>query len=194
VRMNAEKVKIYPLSALTVIILFAFNPPEYVGVMLMCALLHEAGHLIAMRIMGVKHGKITVTPLGADIKMNGMYGYGQDMIIYISGAAANFFGALCAYFVYLGYPSTLVMFIIISNLFYAFFNMLPVRGLDGGGFCEALLMKSCQPDTAWKICGVLSCISMLMLLCLSLFLIFASGTNFSLLLIILYLFVGLTKK
>lgn len=192
--MSAEKVKIYPLSVVTVIILLAFNPPEYVGAMLMCALLHEAGHLVTMRIMGVQHGRITVTPLGADIKMTGMYGYGQDMLVYASGAMANFFGALCAYFIYLGSPSTLVMFIIISNLFYAFFNMLPIRGLDGGGFCEALLMKNCQPDTAWRICGVLSAFSMLALMALSLFLIFASGTNFSLLLIILYLFVGLTKK
>lgn len=192
--MSAERIHISPFSVLTVLIMLAFNPPEYVGAMLMCALLHEAGHLTAMRVIGVRPEKITVMPLGADIKMSCMCGYGQDMLIYASGAAANFFGALSGYFIYLHYPSALVMFIIISNLFYAVFNMLPVRGLDGGGFAEALLMQSFPQDTAWKICSVLSCVSMVLLLVLSLFLIFASGTNFSLLIIILYLFVGLAKK
>lgn len=193
-RMNADKIHISPLSALTVIILFFFNPPEYVCTMLMCALLHESGHLVAMRIMGIRHEKITVTPLGADIKMPWTRGYGTDMLVYVSGAAANFFGAVSAYTVYIARPSTIVMFIMISNLLYAVFNMLPIRGLDGGGFAEALLMKYTSPDTAWRICGILSCVSMLFLVAFAVFMIFASGTNFSLFLIILHLFVGLTKK
>ena len=40
-RMSAEKTYISPFSVLTVIILFFFNPPEYVCVMLMCALLRK---------------------------------------------------------------------------------------------------------------------------------------------------------
>ncbi|MBQ9940273.1 MAG: hypothetical protein IJO74_01895 [Clostridia bacterium] len=188
------KVHISIVSFIPVAVLLLFNPPEYVFAMLFCALLHETGHLVAMRVAGVSADRVDILLFGAKIKMNGYLGYGTDMLIYASGAIANLMAALSAYVIYFNYQSTIVMFVIISNIFYALFNMLPIRGLDGGEFLECLLMNYFHPYTAWKTCVWVSYIFTLLLSVISLWLISISGTNFSLFFITLSLFMGIESE
>lgn len=184
--------RINAAAVLPFIVLSLFNPPEYVGAMLFCALLHECGHLVALKAVGAKVQGIDIMPLGANIRMGGrLCGYGADAAVYISGAAANILGAVCAYTVYLYAPLTEVMFLIFFNLFYAFFNMLPIRGLDGGGFAEALLLMHYDVEKVWKAVDIISFVFIILLFWASLWVIYISGNNFSLLFAVIYLFINL---
>lgn len=186
-RVHISAAALIPLAVLSL-----FNPPEYVGAMLFCAMLHETGHLIALKAVGAQVCRIEVMMFGAQIKTGGhMCCYGADALVYAAGAAANFIGAVCAYVTYLYFPLTEVMFLIFSNLFYAFFNMTPIRGLDGGGFLESLLLMRFEPGKVWKIIEIVSLVFILLLFFASLWVITVSKSNFSLLFVVIYLFINL---
>ena len=179
-------------AILPVVLLSLFNPPEYVGGMLFCALLHECGHLVALKAVGGTVHGINIMPLGADIKIGGrLRSYGADALVYASGAVANIMGAVCAYIAYLYVPLTEVMFLIFFNLFYAFFNMLHIRCLDGGGFAEALLLRRYDVEKVWKVVEKVSFLFVILLFLVSLWVIYKSGNNFSLLFLVIYLFINL---
>lgn len=190
--LRIGKVYIRLWAVLPVIFLALFNPPEYIGAMLFCALLHEAGHLIAMKILGIQLERIDVMMLGAQIKTGKrLCAYSADAMVYCAGALANLAGALFFYLAYLFYPMTEIMFLIFANLFYAFFNMMPVRGLDGGGFLQSLLLIRFEPEKAWKVGERISIICILIMFFMSLWVISASKTNFSMLFVVIYLFMHL---
>lgn len=190
--LRAGKIYVKPTALLPFVLLPLFNPPEYIGAMLFCAFLHESGHLIAVKAVGAEVVRIDVMLFGAQIKTGGrLCTYAEDALVYVSGAAANFVGAVCAYFAYLFYPTSEIMFLLFANLFYAFFNMLPIRGLDGGGFLEALLLRKYEPETVWKITEKTTFLFIAVMFCLSVWLIYVSGTNFSMLFVALYLFMNL---
>jgi hypothetical protein len=69
--------------------------------------------------------------------------------------------------------------------------MLPIRGLDGGNFLESLLLKKYDPDAVWGICEKISLVFIIVLFFVSLWVIFASKNNLSLLFVVIYLFVNL---
>ena len=99
---------------------------------LLCAVLHELGHVAAARLAGVRVERITLYPFGADMRMERrMPSYRADMAIALAGAAVNLFlvfiGALLAW------PS-----LVACNAVLAVVNLLPVEGLDGGAVLLAI--------------------------------------------------------
>ncbi len=191
-KIGSAKIHVSPAAVVPLIFLSLFNPPEYVAAMLFCALLHESGHLIAAKAVGAEVRRTDVMPFGAQIQTDGrLCGYGEDALVCAAGAIANFVGAVCAYFAYRFYPSSEILFLLFANLFYAFFNMLPIRGLDGGGFAEALLLRRYEPETVWKITQWLTLFFIIAAFLLSLWVIYVSGFNFSMLFVVVYLFMNL---
>ena len=77
------------------------------------------------------------------------------------------------------------------NVGYAVFNMLPIRGLDGGGFAEALLLRRYDVEKVWKVVEKVSFLFVILLFLVSLWVIYKSGNNFSLLFLVIYLFINL---
>ncbi|MBR5514578.1 MAG: hypothetical protein IKU52_00070, partial [Clostridia bacterium] len=95
--------------------------------MLSSAFFHELGHLLVMKLFGITIDSVHILPLGIDIKASPMLiSYKKQIIISLAGAAVN----IILFLIFCLYSSCL--FFSYFNLLYGLFNMLPIKGLDGG--------------------------------------------------------------
>ncbi len=135
------------LSLLMFAVFFCFCPTALISVMLSAALVHEAGHLLTIRLLGAKITSFTLTPLGADISIDRMrLSYGKEFLVFLAGGLFNLMcAAVCLLYAETSPTASYLMF---ANLLYAVFNLLPVRGLDGGGALEDVLLLYLTPDRA----------------------------------------------
>lgn len=102
--------------------------------------LHELGHVIAMRLKGDAIKRIVLKPFGVAIvkKNNLSLSYQDEMFIYLAGPLFNFILALLCLLLFQG--TTIFDFALCStvNCLLALFNLLPISVLDGG---QILKMK-----------------------------------------------------
>ena len=98
---------------------------------ILAALLHEMGHVIAVKHYGGNVKRIDVMPLGARIVTTGELSHIQDTVIYLSGAAANGFAALLFAPALMFNTSPYLLYFILSNIFLGAINLLPIKGNDG---------------------------------------------------------------
>ena len=109
---------------------------------LSAALLHELGHILALRLSGAGICWLRISVLGAIMETRGNLSYGQELLCLLAGPGANLlaavlFGALdCD-----GLAG--------ANAVLCLFNLLPVFPLDGGTVLYLLLSWLAGPQAAF---------------------------------------------
>jgi Zn-dependent protease len=119
-----------------------------------CVLLHEFGHALTARLYGIRTRDITLYPIGGVARLEGMGRRPvEEIFIALGGPAVNVAIAfvLAAGVALLGgsglltfedqdafWPRFLV-YLLVANVFLAFFNLLPAFPMDGGRVLRALL-------------------------------------------------------
>lgn len=146
------------------------------------ALLHEAGHLLAMSLCGVPVDRINICVAGAEIRGRHT-GAGKTAMtaVYLAGPLVNLiFGAASA-------AAGWDIFALCSFALAAV-NLLPVRTLDGGNALSVLLS-----DFSWgeRFVSVMSAVSVFLLWLVSVCLLFLSDGNLSLLAFVVCVFTEL---
>lgn len=113
--------------------------------------LHELGHLAAAKILGIPLVRFRLSPMG------GVMSFDFSRSTYGREAAVHFAGPLA------GLLSAAVGWLILHDFFFtgisvtlACVNLLPIRGLDGGGILSCLLNRFLSPETAWHIAEICS--------------------------------------
>lgn len=155
----------------------------------LAALLHEAGHLIAMWLCGQSVKEIRIYPFGIDIKKREMLSsYAADVFVSSAGIIANLLTVAACNFLP---PSDIKAFFVSANLVLVMINVLPIRTLDGGMVLEKLLLMKLSPDTASGVMNFLSLFFIVLLGSVAIWLLFYTSYNFSLLLMCMYLFCGI---
>ena len=92
---------------------------------LVCALVHELGHLSVLLLLGGKVRHINAAILGLCISYTGIYSKVKECLVVISGPLANIaFAILCFYS---GCKTTAAI-----SLVQCVFNLLPISEMDGG--------------------------------------------------------------
>ncbi|MEA5040039.1 MAG: hypothetical protein VB086_09400 [Clostridiaceae bacterium] len=145
------------------------------------AMLHEAGHLAALRLMRCPVRKVTVTMTGLriDYHPHGI-SYRQDAVAALAGPAANVVTAvLCAMLAHFFPLPPLFQFIGISLLL-ASLNLLPALPLDGGRALLSLLSLRLTPGHAMTVVRSVGLAAGCCLTAVGLWLL-VKGGNFSLL-------------
>lgn len=106
--------------------LLLYQPEGIAAGCLLAALLHEGGHLLAMRVLGIPPEACVVGMFGARIRLGSrLPGYRQNLLISLAGPFTNLF---CGGMLWLwGRESAAVV-----HGGMALFNLLPVTALDGG--------------------------------------------------------------
>lgn len=127
-------------------------------VLMSCAL-HELGHLTALYFLNIPVNCIRVTAVGAEICTAGRMSYMGELAAALVGPGVNLMLAvtLCRF------PEGKMLAGL--NLVLACFNLLPVRGLDGGRAFRCLLALWLGPDqgdcvsraVSW-LAAVLACV------------------------------------
>ena len=99
---------------------------------LMAVMLHEIGHLFMMWVKGVAPKGIKLIPASVQITNAFSKCYKNDIVIALAGPMVNFlfFGAF--YYNYLCYQNMDMLYFALLNLLIGGYNLLPVKGLDGG--------------------------------------------------------------
>jgi len=179
--------KKYSVSPLTFIIIFSFiiiDGTLYSLLAVVFSFLHEAGHIIALKLCGgqVSALKMHTRGIGLDTTV---LSYKNELVVSLSGPFMSFVLFLC--FLPFFAKSPLCLFCCFSNLIIFTLNILPIYPLDGGRVLFCILCKKAELPTAVKIIKAVSFLFLLPLFILSVIILIETGYNLSLLIISVYL-------
>lgn len=114
---------------------------------LLAALCHELGHLLALRLAGAKVERLRLNAFGAEICADTRrLSYPREIACTLAGPAVNlalalFLARTAGWYVPAG-----------SSLLLGCFNLLPVPALDGGRVLHLLVSWLWEPITADRVC------------------------------------------
>lgn len=126
--------------------------------LLLAAVLHECGHLAAMRAFGIPVKRLDIEPMGALIAYDdSLCPLNASAWIAFAGAGAN----LLSMTVTLPFARDVyVLFFALANGFLAILNLLPWEKLDGGKLLLCVLLTRFTADRSERICRVCSRLSL----------------------------------
>lgn len=133
------------------------EPSVFTAEIIVCAVIHELGHIIAMSACGVKIHSITVMPFGAEIRSDvSMLPYMKEAFVASAGALANAVSGISSLAVYAFTHGVCPLFFAFANFFLAFINLLPIKTLDGGRALKSVLLAKISCGSAEKISDFVS--------------------------------------
>ena len=179
----------FPFTALVAFALFC-DARGTVLAGLAAAACHEAGHLLAMALLGAPVTAFRFTAFGVELARGegGRAGYLADALVSLSGPLGNLLVWLVCALAGQG-ASAFAQ----GNLLLAGMNLLPAESLDGGQLLFSLLCPVLGVERAGRAAQLVSFAVLLPLAALSFLVLFRSRQNVSLLLVTLYL-IGLLCK
>lgn len=177
------KFKFPPISALCLCLLIIIEPTPYLLLMIASVFMHESGHLICMKLCGVRIAQITLLPIGIDIrKEHKLLSYKKEFAICAAGSAINL---ICFAVTIIPFP-----FFACCNLLYGIFNLLPIHGLDGGELTLYLCCCFFTKDRAERTVKILSFIFCILLWMTGIYILLILNGNISIFAIAVFLFIS----
>ena len=152
----------------------------------LAAVLHELGHIAAMRLCGVAVRGLRLRLFDVLIEADQPPDYRSDCMITLGGVAANFFFAL----IFLPFGMKLSL----PNIALGVFNLMPVMSLDGGHLLYIAMERRFQPKTCIAVIRLTTFVFIVPLMTAGIYLLLQSSYNYSLLAISLYLSAVLLLK
>lgn len=179
---SAGKIKIYIWFSFfaTISLFLVLNKSEWGFFCVIASIFHEAGHLLAFLFLGHPpkelHFELSGIRLVPQKKLLSTW---EDFLVLISGSLVNiilFFISLKSFFIFSFF-----------NLAIAFFNLLPMKSLDGGQILLVFLQRIFGDFKGEKISEVIFGVTALALICGGIYL-FLKVRNFTLLVTVFHLF------
>lgn len=197
--LSFKKLKISPFAIFAITILFYADFSVYTLFVILAAVLHEAGHIIAIKAAKCPLSQISVYPFGAHIKADiTRVSYKTELWIYLSGPLVNLFMFIIFVALAFGFRflSRQFLFFGFSNFALFLANILPVKGLDGGKTLECALCLCGKRDLTKidSLCELLSALAIFLLTLIALLVLHITNYNFSLLIFCAYLVISVYAK
>lgn len=123
-------------SLFWLLLIFSFDKPYFGILTVICALIHEGGHILASVLLGGSP-ELSAFALGFRLKSGRLSSYRDDILITLSGPLANLAIGIPVLIFFGTAPYPLEFGII--NIFTALSNLLPVYGYDGYRILKLLL-------------------------------------------------------
>lgn len=154
--------------------------------------IHEAGHLTAMLIIGELPESISVKLFKIDItdRLRHHRSEKNNLFVIFSGPAANFICFIVSYLLYLK-GNTVCLPFAAANASVGLLNSLPVMSLDGGQLIYLLLTPRTGSGKAQRVVDVLTVCAIVPLAVLGVLTLLRSRYNVSLLVVCGYLILSL---
>lgn len=155
--------------------------------------LHELAHFTAAVFIGLKTDKIVFYPYGVNLKLKNkfVHNLSDEIILYLSGPLMNCLLALPALILYRIYKLPYLQVFYVGNIMFFISNMLPVYPLDGGVLLKKITAHFWGQRASTVIMTVISCIFITALLALSVYMIYMTEFNFSVILLTAFLICSL---
>ena len=150
---------------------------------------HELGHLFMMWVCDCCPKRIKLIPASVQITSSFSHTYKNDILVAVSGPVSNFvlFGTL--YYNYVCFENETTLYFAIVNLLIGGFNLLPVKGLDGGTVLHSLLCKKTDINRANIVLKIITVIIGIAVVVTAIILTVSQKSNISLYIIGIYLLV-----
>lgn len=132
------RISVHPIFLLLLIVIAMSGEIALYSIIFMSLLLHEAGHIVAARLVGVKVERCVILPYGGEITLKNEHLLSSQQLCWIAlgGPIATVVGIGSGYLLpsMIGEPFIHVQYLLLAV------NMLPVWPLDGGKIlCHSLL-------------------------------------------------------
>ena len=188
------KIKIGCFALLLFITLFITH--SYFAISALIAILiHETGHIIAAKKLKIKMTLCKIDIFGASLTpASNDFSYLDEMFLCICGPALNFFTAAVAMPFYFITKNTVVLYFVLASLSLGLLNLIPIKGFDGGRIFMATLCLLTDIYMAEKILSVVSFICIFILWVMSIYFLLMSGSNLSLFVFSISLFLKIFVK
>lgn len=183
------------LFAAVITLMLLFDKTGMILPLLFAVFMHEMGHLFMMYIREASPKRIKLIPASVQITKAFSFDYKNDILISLSGPFVNILLFAVFYFNYKCYQNTTTLYIALLNLIMGVFNLLPVKGLDGGTILYCVLCRFTNVNRAELILNLISFLGGLTVLLAAIVLTLRNKINISLYIIGIYLLVTtLIKK
>ena len=193
-RRDFIKIKFNFGAILLLFSLILSNEITYACVYLICAAIHELGHLWAAKILNIKIEEMTFDIAGAKILPAGQINsYKNEFLLCAAGPLASMCLALfCAIACYgnfdinilfeeeISNASQVLSAIILFSTIQAVINLIPIDGFDGGRMLKSITVYHFGVSTGQKISYILTFIFSLILWMTSVYFLIKIGQGLSL--------------
>lgn len=188
IRIKKVKINIICLFLILLFVLMNFSP--YMLVLLSCIIVHEAGHIIFIKINRLNILCIEILPFGINIVTDSrLTSYKADIFTALSGPLFNIiYSLIILTAIKLTEYNSLLIFLFFTNIIYAAINLFPVKSLDGGRALDILLKLFLPEHIEYIVFSVISAIFLGILSIFALFVLMITEYNFTLVLLCCYLF------
>ena len=161
---------------------------EVLPLVFLAALLHELGHLSALRLFGVTVEGVYFTAFGVEIRADTRFlPYGKDLICTLAGPAVNIAAAFLL-------SRTAGDYLLAgANFLQGCFNLLPLTGLDGARALHLLVSWWFDPVCADRVCRIVELTCTLASVLASLYLVICHRTGGFLLIAMLGILVSIWR-
>lgn len=133
------KIRLHPILIPVFLFLLASGNVSTYTLIFLSLLIHEAGHLIAAKLLGLRVSTCTIMPYGGEITIPGRHAVRRRTRFYV--ALAGPLATLCVLLFALVLPFSEAAFLIRIQLVLLAVNLLPFLPLDGGQALSALIEK-----------------------------------------------------
>ena len=189
--VNETRYRIDFTFALTVTLMLIFCDETTVIICLMSSMLHEAGHLLFMRLYRQKITDVTLGAFGVRINRvtTSALSYKKEAVIAFGGIGINLLLAFSGAVFYCVTSYDFAVLLTAVNIFIALFNMIPVDTLDIGRVLRYTLLCIYDENKCDRILSIISVVSVNLLAVGCIAYTAAFSVNVSLIAVTVYLYV-----
>ncbi len=155
---------------------------------------HEMGHLFTMWLLESNPKSIRLIPASVQITRPVCKTYKNDIIIALMGPFVNLLLFLVLYVNYGFFKNETILYYSLINLIIALFNLLPVKGLDGGTVLFSIVAKKGDLNRASLTVKIVSIILGALSLIVAITLALRGKINVSAFIVAVYIFVSAIIK
>lgn len=187
-RIGKTRVSIFAILTFFAVLYSDFS--IFTAEVLLSAILHELGHIGAMKLLGVNIYSIDILPYGAEIRNDvSLLPYKKEALVALAGIAVNLVTGIAVFSVWLFTRDIYTLFFFVCSMFLAFVNAVPVPSFDGARALEAYVFAKCTDERGRTVMENVYYFSFLFLVIFSLYVLNASKGNFSVIIVLCYMFV-----
>ena len=180
--MRSLRFSVHPFAAAGIFLLLFAVPREQSFSVIVVTVLHEIGHGTAALLLGKRIEKITLMPVGINMKLSAASSYAEEMLIAFAGPLENIFIILCSR--YFPCAENIRLF---SEITLAV-NMLPMATLDGGRIISSAASFIFGEGVGEKVVKFTTAVSLFFIWMLAVYIFFYTAENATLLIFCSYLF------
>ncbi len=180
-------VSFFFMAAVT--IMLATDRTGYMLPTLFAVIIHEAAHLFVMWVQDCAPLSVRLIPASVQINKKFSFSHKNDILIAAAGPAANLLLCGCLYFNYAAFGNMTVLYYSLLNLIIGCFNLLPVKGLDGGTILYNIICKFKGQEKAALIMRIITLILAAAVIFVAVTLTFRHKFNISIYIVGIYLFI-----